>query len=149
MDNNAAAINNNVIGLLNCDKKRMMDDDFERALKLFKPYCLSLAAAASPDKPFSVQERDRKTSSFLRLQKFSIEDWSILHGNYFISFQLTAFAKKYAAEAATIPVNAILIVPFIIGCPVTLLLKYPNMIKASIVTIHETVKPILLLLIKM
>jgi hypothetical protein len=114
IESRAAAINNRVTGLLNCDKKRMTDDDFDRVLKLLSPYCLSLAPAAAPDRPFSVDDSNCKTSSFLRLQKFSTGGFSIVQANYFVGCQLTAFVW-HSVEAATIPDNASLIIPFLTG----------------------------------
>ena len=53
-------------------------------------------------------------------------------------YQLTAFARRKAAAAATMPVTATFIVPINRGRPVILLLKKPKKINAMMVTMHDT-----------
>jgi hypothetical protein len=73
IDNKAAAINRIVIGLLNCNRNRIIADECELALKLFLPYCLSRLLASVVDNPFKEQEIFLKASSGLSAQKVSVE----------------------------------------------------------------------------
>jgi hypothetical protein len=59
------------MGLLNCNKKRMMAEEREEDLKLLAPYCLILLPASSADIPLSVVDRFLNASSFVSVQKFS------------------------------------------------------------------------------
>ena len=86
---------NNVIGLLNCDKKRMMDVDLEPALNVFGPYCFNLVSAVDCDKPLSVHESEPSTCSFFSAQKFSngedVCSWFFILYSFVIFFCMRLF----------------------------------------------------------
>ena len=71
IDKRAAALNNNVMGLLKCERNNTTPDECEDPFNVLGPKVFNLSSAAETDRPVSEQDRICIAVLLSRLQKLS------------------------------------------------------------------------------